>query len=118
MASAVTPEPPELAVAEARISRRSAEPVQSGRAHADEWIVEFEPAIRPDVDPLMGWLSSCDVLQQVRMSFPDLQSAESYCRREGLAYTVVIPHKGKRRPRSYAENFMPFEDGPPPLYQH
>lgn len=113
-----SPEPDELSRAEARIYRRSAAPVQSGTARTAEWIVEFEPAQPPDIDPLMGWLSSGDVLQQVRMSFADLGSAEAYCRREGIPYTVTRPVMRPHRPRTYAENFESVDGGAKPIYPH
>lgn len=113
-----SPEPDEMAFAEARIYRRSASPVQSGSAHESEWVLEFEPTAKPGVDSVMGWTSSCDVLQQVRLSFPSQQAAESYCKRESIPYTVTVPHERKPRRRTYTDNFVEFEGGPKPIYPH
>jgi hypothetical protein len=103
--------------AEARISRRTPAPVQSGPALKEEWLLEFEPVEKPETEPLMGWISSCDMLQQVRLGFPSLVAALVYCRREGIPYTVTQPHKRPKR-RSYSQNFESFEGGPSQVYPH
>jgi len=114
-----SPEPEELRLVHARVYRRSPNPMQAGRAHTSAWIVEFEPHLKPGIDPLMGWTSSADPLQQVRMSFSTLEEAEGYCRRQKLAYDVERPPVHKPKPKSYTTNFIPFEDGTPkPIYPH
>lgn len=79
--------------------------MQSGRAKTREWIVEFEPRSPRQIDPLMGWTSSADTGQQVKMRFPTREAAISYCRRLGLEYRIVTPHERVVRPKSYADNF-------------
>lgn len=91
---------------EARIMRHDAAPVQSGPARLERWIVEFEPQSPSEPDPLMGWSTSKDVCQQVRIPFDSLAEAETYCRREGLSWVVRRPRARPRRPRSYADNFL------------
>lgn len=114
-----SPAPEQQRHAQVRIYRRNPSPMQSGPAHAGEWIAEFEPGCAPDIDPLMGWIGSADVLQQVRLTFDSREAAEAYCQREEIPYTVQAPRERKRRPRSYADNFIPFEDGGPrPIYPH
>ena len=113
------PEPEEKTLARARVYRPTPNPMQSGRANADKWVVEFEPHLKPGIDPLMGWTSSADPLQQVRLSFNSLDEALAYCRRECLATDVEMPAPRKRKPRSYTENFLPFDDGGPrPIWPH
>lgn len=115
------PGPDEPVLVEARISWRAPNPMQSAPAHEDEWVVEFEPLARPGIDPLMGWVSSCDVLQQVHMTFPSREAAEAYCRRQGVPFTVTPRPRSRRAPkrRSYTDNFLPFPDGrPKPIYPH
>lgn len=114
-----SPGPEELRLSPVRVYSRSASPMQSGPAHAGEWIVEFEPHLKPGIDPLMGWISSADPQTQVRLTFETLEAALAYCRRERLPFEVVPPPVRRRRPRSYADNFQPFEDGgQKPIYQH
>ncbi len=103
----------------ARIIRRDAQPVQSGPALLEEWMVEFEPLEAPTTDPLMGWVSSTDMLQQVHLGFATLAEAETYCRRLGVPYVIQAPVRRHHRPRSYADNFIPFDEGPAkPVFPH
>lgn len=112
------PEPEELRIAPVRVYRRSPNPMQSGKAHLGEWIVEFEPHLKPGIDPLMGWTSSADPQRQVRLTFESLEAAEAYCRRQRLNYEVERPPARRRPRRSYADNFVGFEGGAKPIYPH
>jgi hypothetical protein len=114
-----SPEPEEMALVRARVYRRSPNPMQSGRAHTSAWIVEFEPQLKPGIDPLMGWTSSADPLQQVRMSFNSLDEALAYCRRQRLATDVEMPAPHRPKAKSYTDNFLPFDGGTPkPIWPH
>ena len=48
-------------------------------------------------DPLMGWTSSGDTRQQVKLRFDTRELAIAYAEREGLAYTVA-PEPPPTRP--------------------
>jgi hypothetical protein len=50
--------------------------------------VRFAPRVPPFVDPLTGWTGGCDPLAQIELRFADRASAERYCRREHLRFTV------------------------------
>jgi hypothetical protein len=114
-----SPEPEEMALVRARVYRRSPNPMQSGRAHTGAWIVEFEPQLKPGIDPLMGWISSADPLQQVRMTFNSLDEALAYCRRQRLATDVELPAPHRAKPKNYTDNFLPFDGGAPkPIWPH
>lgn len=114
-----SPEPVELRHSPVRVYTRNARPMQAGPAHAGEWVVAFEPYLKPGVDPLMGWISSADPQTQVRLIFPTQEAALAYCRRERLAFDIIPPETRHRRLRSYADNFTPFEDGgAKPIYPH
>jgi hypothetical protein len=65
----------------------------------------LEPARRRDPDPLMGWSSARDTLNQVRMRFPTLDEAVAFAKKIGVDYTVMEPHAHSSRPKSYADNF-------------
>jgi hypothetical protein len=62
-----------------RIHKPSRNAMQSGKAKYDHWFVEFEAATPRTVDPLMGWTSSGDMHQQVKLSFPTKEEAIAYC---------------------------------------
>jgi len=90
---------------QARIYQPSKTAMQSGRANTRRWVLEFEPASARSVDSLMGWTSSPDTNQQVRLTFDNCEAAVAYAEKNGLAHQVVTPHKPKRRIKAYADNF-------------
>ena len=79
--------------------------MQSGRAQEKEWVLEFAPAARREVDKLMGWTSSADTTQQLKMKFPTKEDAIAYAQRNGLAYKVSEPQGRGAVRKSYADNF-------------
>jgi NADH dehydrogenase ubiquinone Fe-S protein 4 len=89
----------------ARIFRPAKTAMQSGQGKTDEWVVEFEPEERRKIEPLMGYTASGDTRQQLRLLFPSAESAEAYCRKNGIAFIVQKPQDARRRRTSYAENF-------------
>ncbi|MEK9722535.1 MAG: ETC complex I subunit [Rhodospirillaceae bacterium] len=90
---------------EARIFQPAKTAMQSGRANARNWVLEFEPAEARRADPLMGWISSGDTEGQVRLKFHSKEEAIAYATRRGLAYQVAEPKRRRVRTRSYADNF-------------
>lgn len=91
----------------ARISRPTKSATQSGRATTRRWLLEFEPETAREIEPLMGWTSSGDMKQQVRLWFADKAEAIAYAERNGLAYTVDEPAPDSPRTMSYSDNFKP-----------
>jgi NADH dehydrogenase len=91
----------------ARIFQPAKTAMSSGQAKTHEWYLEFAPASRREVDPLMGWTSSGDTQSQVRLKFDSLEAAETYAKENGIDAQVFQPNKRKPniRARGYAENF-------------
>jgi len=89
----------------ARIYRPAKTAMQSGRAKTKQWVLEFEPASRKSNDPLMGWTSSGDTKQQLRLEFPTREEAVAYAESRGIAYVVNEPHVDPLKAKSYAANF-------------
>jgi hypothetical protein len=89
----------------ARIYKPAKTAMQSGTAKTREWALDFEPEQPRTVEPLMGWTSSADMMQQVRLSFDTKEEAIAYCERHGIAYRVLASQGPKRRLISYADNF-------------
>ena len=79
--------------------------MQSGRANTRRWVLEFEPSVRREADPLMGWTSSSDTRRQLRIYFDSREEAVAHAERNGFAYAVEEPRDRRIRPKSYAENF-------------
>jgi hypothetical protein len=75
----------------ARLFQRSRNAMQSGKARAEEWVLQFESSrpIRPD--PLTGWSGGSDTQSQVTLTFPTLGAAKAYAEREGIVYHFVPP---------------------------
>ena len=89
----------------ARIYKPARTAMQSGTAKTKEWVLDYEPEQPRAVEPLMGWTSSGDMKQQLRLSFDTKEEAVAYCERNGIAYEVFdsTPHKAPRI--SYSDNF-------------
>jgi hypothetical protein len=96
----------------ARIYKPSKAANQSGLARTKHWRLEFEQDKTREIEPLMGWTSSGDTRQQVRLWFDSKEEAMAYAEREGIAYRVEEPHEVKRRTMSYADNFKFNRVGP------
>jgi hypothetical protein len=89
----------------ARIYRPAKTAMQSGLAQTKDWVLDFEPEEPRQVEPLMGWTSSADMRQQVRLRFATKEEAMAYCERRGIAYQVFEAKVPARRTFAYADNF-------------
>jgi hypothetical protein len=89
----------------ARIYKPTKTAMQSGKANTKAWMLDFEPEQPREVEPLMGWTSSGDMRQQIRLSFGTREEAIAYCEREGIPYEVLPDKEPARRRISYADNF-------------
>ncbi len=89
----------------ARIFRPAKTAMQSGRRQTRKWVLEFEPASRREPDPLMGWASAQDTLNEIHLHFDTLAEAVAFAARHNLDYTVIEPHERTPKPKSYADNF-------------
>jgi hypothetical protein len=88
----------------ARIFKPARTAMQSG-ARTRRWVLEYEPASERIPDPLMGWTTAEDTLNQVRLGFATLDEARAFADRLGLDYTVITPQTAVEKPKSYADNF-------------
>jgi hypothetical protein len=89
----------------ARIYQPAKTAMQSGRAQTAAWVLDYEQATRRAPDPLMGWSSAADTLNQVQLRFATLDEAIAFAQKHGLDYTVIGPHQRRFKPKSYADNF-------------
>ncbi|MBF9030429.1 ETC complex I subunit [Rhodobacterales bacterium HKCCE3408] len=91
----------------ARIYKPARTAMSSGNARTKLWVLEYVPAEKREVDPLMGWTSSGDMDSQVRLRFDTREAAEAYAEANGIDAVVVKPktRKPNIRPRGYGENF-------------
>ena len=91
----------------ARIYQPSRATTQSGLGKTRSWILEYEPATQRSPEPLMGWTSAADTLNQVRLSFASRDEAVSFADRQGLVFSVQEPAQRRVRPKSYTDRFRP-----------
>jgi hypothetical protein len=89
----------------ARIYKPAKTAMQSGKAKTKNWVLDFEPSEPKEVEPLMGWTTSGDTRQQVRLRFDTKEEAVAYCERHGIPYQVFDSKPAARRRISYADNF-------------
>jgi len=90
----------------ARIYKPAKTAMQSGTAKTKEWVLDFEPEQAREIEPLMGWTSSGDMAQQIRLRFDTAEEAVAYCERHGIAYQVFAPKPtAARAAMSYSDNF-------------
>jgi ETC complex I subunit-like protein len=89
----------------ARIYKPARTAMQSGAAKTKEWVLDYEPEQPRAVEPLMGWTSSGDMKQQLRLHFDTKEEAIAYCERNSIAYQVFETPPSRRQRISYSDNF-------------
>ena len=79
--------------------------MQSGRGKNKMWVLEF---ITRDtsINPLMGWESSTDTLDEVILKFSSKEKAIEYANSNNILFTVIEPKKKEFVIKSYADNFL------------
>ena len=79
--------------------------MQAGPARTKEWVLEYEPETAREIDPLMGWTSSRDMRQQLRLTFDTKEEAIAYAERAGIAYNLSEPTPRRPVRKAYSDNF-------------
>ena len=89
----------------ARIYRPARTAMQAGRGKTKQWLLVFEEIEPRSIDPLMGYTTSGDMRQQVKLFFPTQEEAEAYAQRNGIPYTVQPAHDPVVPVSAYPDNF-------------
>ena len=89
----------------ARIYRPAKTAMQSGKAKAKDWRLDFEPESARLPDPLIGWAQSKDMKGEVSLSFETREEAIAYAQTHGIAFRLLEPKPVKRILKTYADNF-------------
>ena len=79
--------------------------MQSGRGKQKKWILEFDTR-DTSINPLMGWESSTDTLEEVVLRFSSKEKAIEYAESNDISYKVIEPKKKEFIIKSYADNFL------------
>ena len=89
----------------ARIYKPAQTAMQSGPARTKEWVLEYEPEVPREIDPLMGWTSSRDMKSQIALAFDTQEEAVAYAERNGIPYRLQEPTPRRIVRKAYADNF-------------
>ena len=80
-------------------------PMQSGTAKTNKWILEYETK-NPTNNPLMGWESSSDTYSELKLEFSSKELAVNYAKKKKIDFELIESRKRKTVKKSYADNFL------------
>ena len=80
-------------------------PMQSGLAKNNKWILEFKTK-NPTKNPLMGWESSSDTFTELKLEFSTKELAINYAKKKKIDFEIIEPKKRKIVKKAYADNFL------------
>lgn len=89
----------------AKIYKPAKTTMQSGRGKTAQWLLEYELETPRRPEPLMGWTSAGDTLNQVTLKFDSKEAAVAFAQSRGFEFTITEEHKRIVTPRSYLDNF-------------
>jgi hypothetical protein len=93
-----------ISMARASIFKPAKTAMQSG-VRTRKWVLAYEPATRRQPEPLMGWTSARDTLNEVQLRFDTMEEAVAFATKNALDYTVIPAQESVEKPKSYADNF-------------
>ena len=79
--------------------------MQSGRGKLKKWVLEFDTK-DPSINPLMGWETSTDTMEEIILKFSTKEKAIEYAESNNIFYRVIEPNKKEYVIKSYADNFI------------
>ena len=80
-------------------------PMQSGVAKKNTWILEFITK-NPTKNPLMGWETNSNTLSELNLEFSSKELAIEYAKKNKIDFEIIEPQKRKTVKKSYADNFL------------
>ena len=89
----------------AKIYKPAKTAMQSGNSKFNKWILEYT-TINRVTNPLMGWESSSNTLDEIKLEFSTKELAINYAKKKKIDYEVIEPKKRKIIKKSYADNFL------------
>ena len=78
--------------------------MQSSLVKNDKWIIEFYTK-DSGIEPLMGWESSTDTLNELKLEFSTKELAIEYANKNKIKFEIIVPKERKIIKKSYADNF-------------
>ena len=71
----------------AKIYKPSKTATQSGLKKFDKWIIEYITD-DPGTNPLMGWESSTDTMDEINLKFSSKEKAIEYAKKNDISYKI------------------------------
>jgi NADH dehydrogenase (ubiquinone) Fe-S protein 4 len=108
VADVISGAPAELRHRAVRIYQPTRNTMQSGGSKGEKWRIDFDilqGAGRWE-SPLMGWASSADYVQGLRMPFRSKEDAIHFAEKQGWDYYVQQPMVKRIPPKNYSENYL------------
>ena len=78
--------------------------MQSGLGKLDKWVMEFKTK-NTGINPLMGWESSTDTFDEIKLEFSSKELAIDYAKKNKIEFELIEPHTRKIVKKSYSKNF-------------
>ena len=89
----------------AKIYKPAKTAMQSGERNTKKWVLEFD-TLNKSVDPLMGWESSTDTFNSVKLEFKTKELAIEYSKKNKINFEIIEPKIRKIVKKSYGDNFI------------
>jgi len=88
-----------------KIYKPSKSSMQSGLGKTKQWLAEYISDADKTKDTLMGWNSSLDTREQIKMFFESKEKAIEWAKKNNYQYYVLEPKIRNIKPKNYASNF-------------
>ena len=88
-----------------KIYKPSKSSMQSGYGKTKLWLAEYISDSEQTKDVLMGWNSSLDTREQIKLFFESKEQAVEWAKKNNYQYYVLEPKVRKIKPKNYASNF-------------
>ena len=88
-----------------KIYKPSKSSMQSGLGKTKQWIAEYIDEKDKIKDTLMGWNSSLDTKEQIKMFFETKDQAIVWAKNNNEQFVVIEPKERKIKPKNYSSNF-------------
>ena len=88
----------------AKIYKPSKTVMQSGLKKYNKWVLEYI-TMQTGINPLMGWESSTDTLNELKLEFSTKELAIAYANKNKIEFEIIVPKERKIIKKSYADNF-------------
>ncbi len=88
-----------------KIYKPSKSSMQSGSGNTKHWLAEYINEKDKIKDSLMGWNSSLDTKEQIKMVFETKDQAIEWAKNNNEQFIVIEPKERKIKPKNYSSNF-------------